>query len=161
MFLLTFTPDFTAILALLGYVSRAHEIEIRPSLAFYGIDSLWSYCMDFFQVLVLASPGPYAQTFVLIFEKKWGTFYEYFSFLITWDPMEYCFWIFFFFFFDLKIFEILCLRFFTLFFVFVNLGPMGAKTSKRYSSLKSLLNPFKLFLKFLLSGPDKSSVLDF
>ncbi len=25
---------------------------------------------------------------------------------------------------------------------------MGAKASKRYSSLKSLLNPFKLFLKF-------------
>ncbi len=38
---------------------------------------------------------------------------------------------------------------------------MGAKTSKRYSSLKSLLNPFKLFLKFLLSGPHKSTVLDF
>ncbi len=38
---------------------------------------------------------------------------------------------------------------------------MGAKTSKRYSSLKSLLNPFKLFLNFLLSGPDKSTVLDF
>ncbi len=31
----------------------------------------------------------------------------------------------------------------------------------RYSSLKSLLNPFKLFLTFLLSGPDKSTVLDF
>ncbi len=34
---------------------------------------------------------------------------------------------------------------------------MGAKTSKRYSSLKSLLNPFKLFLNFffsvVLSGP--------
>ncbi len=38
---------------------------------------------------------------------------------------------------------------------------MGGKTSKRYSSLKSLLNPSKLFLKFLLSGPDKSPVLDF
>ncbi len=38
---------------------------------------------------------------------------------------------------------------------------MGAKTSKRYFSLKSLLNPFKLFLNFLVSGPDKSIVLDF
>ncbi len=35
---------------------------------------------------------------------------------------------------------------------------MGAKTPKRYSSLKSLLNPFKLFLNFLLSGPHKSTV---
>ncbi len=26
--------------------------------------------MDFFQILVVASPGPYAQTFFFIFEKK-------------------------------------------------------------------------------------------
>ncbi len=38
---------------------------------------------------------------------------------------------------------------------------MGAKTSKRYSSLKSPLSPFKLFLNFLLSGPLKSAVLEF
>ena len=40
---------------------------------------------------------------------------------------------------------------------------MGAKTSKRYSFLKSHLNPFKLgfFFKFLLSGPHKSTVLNF
>ena len=37
---------------------------------------------------------------------------------------------------------------------------MGAKISKHYS-LKSLLNPFKLFLNFLLSGPYKSTVLNF
>ncbi len=36
---------------------------------------------------------------------------------------------------------------------------MGAKTSKRYPSIKSLLDPFKLFLNFLLSGPHKSTVL--
>ncbi len=39
--------------------------------------------------------------------------------------------------------------------------PMGAKSSKNYFSLKSLLNPFKLFLNFLLIGPHKSTVLDF
>ncbi len=38
---------------------------------------------------------------------------------------------------------------------------MGAKTSKQYSSLKSVLNPFKPFLNFHLSGPHKSTVLDF
>ncbi len=38
---------------------------------------------------------------------------------------------------------------------------MGAKTSKRYSSIKSLLNLFKLFMNFLLSGPHKSTVLIF
>ncbi len=40
-------------------------------------------------------------------------------------------------------------------------NPMGAKTSKRYSSLKSLLNPFKLFLNFLFSCPHNSALLDF
>ncbi len=38
---------------------------------------------------------------------------------------------------------------------------MAAKISKCYSSLKSLLNLFNLFLNFLLSRPHKSTVLDF
>ena len=36
--------------------------------------------MDFFQILVVAVPGPYAQT-------VFHFFYEYFSLLLTWDPM--------------------------------------------------------------------------
>ena len=59
----------------------------------------------FFQILVVTSPGPYAQTYA----KK----------------LPY------------------------------------AKTSKRYSSLKSLLNLLNLFLNFLLSCLHKSTVLDF
>ena len=58
--------NLNAFLALLDYVSSAHEIEIRPSVhlsSVCGIDYLWSYGMDFFQILVVASPGPYAQTF--------------------------------------------------------------------------------------------------
>ncbi len=39
--------------------------------------------------------------------------------------------------------------------------PMEAQSSKRYPSLKSLLNSFKLLLNFFLSGPHKSTVLDF
>ncbi len=38
---------------------------------------------------------------------------------------------------------------------------MGAKTSKPYSSLRSPLNLFNLFLNFLLSGSHKITVLDF
>ena len=39
---------------------------------------------------------------------------------------------------------------------------MGAKISKRYSSLKSFLNRFKIFfLKFLLSGPHKKYCFGF
>ncbi len=39
--------------------------------------------------------------------------------------------------------------------------PLVAKISKRYSSLKSLLNLFKLILNFLRSCPHKSTVSDF
>ncbi len=39
--------------------------------------------------------------------------------------------------------------------------PMGAKTSIRYTSLKLRLNFSQLLLNFLLSGPGKSTVLDF
>ncbi len=38
---------------------------------------------------------------------------------------------------------------------------MGAKTSKRYCFFKSRLNPFKLFLNFLLGSPHTSTLLDF
>ncbi len=34
---------------------------------------------------------------------------------------------------------------------------MRAKTSKCYSSPKSVLNPLKLFLNFLLTGPHKGT----
>ncbi len=125
-----FCPNFTqfvTFLALLDYVSRAHEIEIRPSsvvcrpsvaliisevigfLSNFSCGFPWAICPDGFIIC--------EKIFFLIFN-------EYFSFSLTWDPM-------------------------------------GAKTSKRYSSLKTLLNPFKLFLKFFLSSPDKSTVLDF
>ncbi len=61
------------------------------------------------------------------------------------------------------IFEILIFfLFFRILFSFsLTWDYMGAKTSKRYSSLKSLLNRFNLSLNFLLSDPDKSTVLDF
>ena len=38
---------------------------------------------------------------------------------------------------------------------------MGKQTPKRYSSIKSLLNFFKLLLNFLLRGPHKSTGLNF
>ena len=79
----------------------------------------------FLSKLVVASPRPYAQTFLIFF----------FFFLV---------FILRFFFYFLRIF-----------FVLVNMGPMGAQTSKCYSALKSLL---KLFMNFLLSGPHKSTV---
>ncbi len=58
-----------------NYVSRANEIEIRPSSvrpsvrpsSVCGIDYLWSYCMDCFQISVVAFPGSYAQKFFFDF----------------------------------------------------------------------------------------------
>ena len=38
----------------------------RPS-SDCGIDYLWTYCMDFFQILVVASPGSYAGTWFFFF----------------------------------------------------------------------------------------------
>ncbi len=46
-------------LALLDHVSRAHGIRVsRPSVC--GIDYLWTYCMDSFQILIVATPWTYA-----------------------------------------------------------------------------------------------------
>ncbi len=109
---------FLLFLALLDYVSRAREIEIRPS----SVVRLWHrLSLKLLHGFLCHMPRLFChfwkKNFVLIFQ-------EFCSFLLTW-------------------------------------APLGAKTSKRYSSLKSLLNPFKLFLKFLLSGPQKSTVLDF
>ncbi len=60
------------------------------------------------------------------------------------------------------IFEILKIEILMIFFLFsLTWDPMGAKISKRYSSIKSVLNPFKLFLNFLRSSPHKSTVLYF
>ncbi len=50
------------------------------------------------------------------------------------------------------------LKSFHSFSVFVNMVPMGATISKLYSYIKSqCLNYFKLFLKFLPSGPHKGT----
>ncbi len=69
------------------FVRRPSSVRpsVRPSIC--GIDYLWTLCTDFFQILVVASPGPYAQTFFSFKKKKNWFIYEYFSFLLTWDPM--------------------------------------------------------------------------
>ncbi len=41
---------------------------IRPSVC--GIDYLWSYCMNWFQISVVASPGPYAQMLFEFWKKN-------------------------------------------------------------------------------------------
>ncbi len=53
---------------------RPSSVVRRPSVC--GIDYLWSYCMDFFQILVVASPGPYGQKFFHFWEKN---FFEFFT----------------------------------------------------------------------------------
>ena len=58
------------------------------------------------------------------------------------------------------IFEILKIEIVMIFFLFsLTWDPIGAKPSKRYSSIKSRLNRFKLFLNLLLSGPELTKVL--
>ena len=51
-------------LAQLDYVSRAHgmrSLSVVCRLSVCGIDYIWTYCMDSFQILVVASPGPYVE----------------------------------------------------------------------------------------------------
>ncbi len=59
------------------------------------------------------------------------------------------------------IFEILSFGFFMIFFFALTWDPMGAKTAKRYSPHKPLLDFSKVFLNCLLSIPHKSTVLEF
>ncbi len=111
--------SYHVFLALLDYVSRAHEIEIRPSSvvrpsvrrpsSVCGIDYLWSYCMDCLQISVVASPGPYAQTFFFHF---WRIFF--FNFL-------------------------------GFFFDFVNMGPYGSQNFKTLLLFKIFQNDSKGF----------------
>ncbi len=61
---------------------KSKFVRRLPSVC--GIDYLWSYCMDFFQILVVASPGPYAQTFFYLFIYFVFVSYDYFSFSLTW-----------------------------------------------------------------------------
>ncbi len=74
----------------------------------------------FFQISLVACPGPYDRHFVIFFK---GIFL--FSGFLS---------------------------------IVVNRLPMGAKTSKRYSFLKSLSNFFKLFVNFLLHGSHKKKL---
>ena len=80
-------------------IFSSHEIEIRPSSvrpspvvrpAVCGINYLWTYCVKFFQILVAASPGPYAWTFLNFWKKKMGVFFtNIFRFRLhgtLWEP---------------------------------------------------------------------------
>ncbi len=118
-------------LALLDYVSRAHEINIRPSSVVpSSVVRLWhrlslKLLHGLLSNFSCGFPWAICPAFFFMFEKKF-------------------------------VFDFL-----QIFFLFVNMGPYGSQNFKRYSSLKSVLNLFNFFLKFLLSGPHKSTVLDF
>ncbi len=118
-----------------------------------GIDYLWSYCMDCFQISVVASPEPYAQTFFFfIFEKKnvfwffrnftptspsnlfWilsNVLWNYFSVVLT----KVLFWI----------FEILSFWFL---FVFVNMGSYGSQNFKTLLLPQITFESFQTFSEF-------------
>ncbi len=116
-------PDEINVLVLLDYVSRAHEIELRPSSVIRpsvsGINYLFNLLHGFlsnFSCCFPLSLSPYAQIFLNFWKKKLAlsNFSSlFFSFLLTWDTME--------------------------------------KKSKRHSSLESLLNLFKLLFWIFFS----------
>ncbi len=99
---------------------RRPSVVLRPSVASIISEVI---SIDFFQILVVASHGPYPRTFFNFLKIVFGFFMNiFFSFsLLTWDSM-------------------------------------GAKISKRYSSHKSQVNVFKLFLNFLPIDPHKTTL---
>ncbi len=73
---------FYSYLALLDYVSRAHEIEIRPSSIVRPSVCLWhrlslKLLHGFLQILVVASPGHMPRRFFHFWQKFILTFYEF------------------------------------------------------------------------------------
>ncbi len=75
------------VLALLDYVSRAHEIAIRPSSITRTIISETNAQIAFkFWLLVPLSHMP-GHFFEFLKKKFFLIFYECFSFSLTWDPM--------------------------------------------------------------------------
>ena len=109
----------------------------------------WRICF------VFVNMGPYgSQNFKtpLLPQITFEYFRTFSDFFYQWSSQKYCFE-----FLKFRVFD-----FSGFFFSFsLTWDSMGAKTSKRYSSHKSLLNLFNLFLNFLLNGPQKSTVLDF
>ncbi len=100
-FLCNISTSPSSFLALLDYVSRAHELKFvhRPCRNY-----LRNYWANSFQISVVASPGPCPRRFLNFWNKTKNAFSNssgFFSFSLTW-------------------------------------GPIGAKTSKPYSSPKSL-----------------------
>ncbi len=119
-------------LALLDYVSKAHEIKIRPSSVRPSVVRLWH------QLSLNLLHG---------FLSNFGSCYP-------WAIWPDIFWFFFF----LNNFW----SFLRKFFVFANMGSYGIKNFKTLLlpqiTFESIQN---FFLNLLLSGPHKSTVLDF
>ena len=61
-----------------------HSFIVRVAII---LEPNWA---DFFQISVIACPGPYPQMFFFIFEKKMPYQFSmiFFSFLLTWDLWE-------------------------------------------------------------------------
>ncbi len=76
-------------LALLDYVSKAHEIEIRQSSVRLWHQLPLNLLRGFFQILAVASPMPGLFFFFFEFleKNKFSKFFQdFFSFSLTWVP---------------------------------------------------------------------------
>ncbi len=171
------------LLALLDYVSRAHGMgslsvsqlsqnysEQIPSkfqlllplghpprhfLNFWKKKCIFKFFRIFFRFRVShVNLGPYGSQKLRNATPPSNDFliFSNFFWIFFWVVLTKVFWI----------FEILSFWFFRILFSFsLTWDPMAAKNFKMLLLPQSLLNLVKLFLNFLLSGPDKSTVLDF
>ncbi len=58
----------------------------RPSVRRPCRNYLWTECTDFFQILVVASPGPYAGTFFEFKKKTFSDFLRFFFLFLNMGP---------------------------------------------------------------------------
>ena len=67
-------------------LSVVRRPSVRRSFVRPCCNYLWTQCTDFFQILVVSSPGLYARTF---FQCLKNFFFDFFTniFSLTWDPM--------------------------------------------------------------------------
>ena len=83
--------NFPTFLALLDSVSRVHGMGLLwdfclSSVVHLCCNYLWTECTDFFQILVVASPGPYADTFferVSVWPIHFQMFYDFFVIFVN------------------------------------------------------------------------------
>ncbi len=118
----------------------------------FWILKFWAFDFSgFFFVFVNMGPNGSQNFKTLLPQISFESFQTFSEISSQWSWQKYCFGFLKFWVFDFS--EIL--------FLFVNMGPYGRQNAKTLLLNQITFDSFHFFVKFLLSGPHKSTVLDF